>query len=610
MPIRVEVPGQGIVEFPDGMTDDQIANAIKSNQPKQESGALKNLALGALRGVGGIGASLAQPVQALAGGALGNNAEMRQNMEANLRGMGANPESLAYQGGKLGAEIAGTYGVGGLAGSGLKAVSQSPKALALAEALRTGGAAKGAPLLTNMLGGAGSAALGTLLVDPNEVETGAVVGAALPVVGKVAGATVDAAKSVAEPFYDEGQKRILSRVLNKSVGKDAATVAQQLSDNVPLVQGVLPTAAEVANSPGLAGLQRGAISANPTVGNELALRQAANNEARIKALQSVTPDKFSAESLRESIANPMYANALDNASVAVTPEIQSILNRPSGRQATEIARKLAAEQGGGLGNNITGPARYSELAMGEIKPEMSGRAFQYIKRGFDDIANQNPNLTGIGASQLNAIKGSRGELIGEIEKQLPEYVAANKMFSELSKPISQSDVLSEILRGGQDFRGNITPSRFNSIAQDATAIKETGRKGATLANTLTPKQLELINALRKDLVNKDFAETAGKAAGSNTVQNMAYANMMDSIGIPTALRGFAPASALGNVAGRFMDLGYKRANDQLSERLANALLSPQETADLLKITTKQSGPKNAPKISPATAALINALSGD
>lgn len=34
MPQRIEVPGMGIVEFPDGMSDDQIASAIKQNMPK------------------------------------------------------------------------------------------------------------------------------------------------------------------------------------------------------------------------------------------------------------------------------------------------------------------------------------------------------------------------------------------------------------------------------------------------------------------------------------------------------------------------------------------------------------------------------------------------
>jgi hypothetical protein len=37
MPQRINVPGMGIVEFPDGMSDDQMSAAIKQNMPKQES---------------------------------------------------------------------------------------------------------------------------------------------------------------------------------------------------------------------------------------------------------------------------------------------------------------------------------------------------------------------------------------------------------------------------------------------------------------------------------------------------------------------------------------------------------------------------------------------
>lgn len=37
MPIQIEVPGQGIVEFPDGMTDEQIAQVIRQNLPSAAS---------------------------------------------------------------------------------------------------------------------------------------------------------------------------------------------------------------------------------------------------------------------------------------------------------------------------------------------------------------------------------------------------------------------------------------------------------------------------------------------------------------------------------------------------------------------------------------------
>lgn len=44
MPQRIEVPGMGIVEFPDGMSDDQIAAAIKQNAPADDGGVLSGIA--------------------------------------------------------------------------------------------------------------------------------------------------------------------------------------------------------------------------------------------------------------------------------------------------------------------------------------------------------------------------------------------------------------------------------------------------------------------------------------------------------------------------------------------------------------------------------------
>jgi hypothetical protein len=71
MPQLIEVPGIGPVEFPDGMTDDQIVRAIKANDPKQPSGIggvlandlemLKNIPASAGRLVGGVATAVMHP---------------------------------------------------------------------------------------------------------------------------------------------------------------------------------------------------------------------------------------------------------------------------------------------------------------------------------------------------------------------------------------------------------------------------------------------------------------------------------------------------------------------------------------------------------------------
>lgn len=207
MPQIIEVPNYGQVEFPDGMSDEDIVAAIKKNAmgyaekptpAEQELGGLAgwnrrmgqtiaNAGAGALRGAGSIGATILSPLDAL--GVTGmTNDQRRAAIDSGLKEMGADPESLAYQGGKLGAEIAGTAGVGGGLAKGLGMVSQSPKALALAEALRTGGMyAHGAGMGTRIAGGALSGGAMAGAINPKDAPTGAVLGGALPGVVKGAG---------------------------------------------------------------------------------------------------------------------------------------------------------------------------------------------------------------------------------------------------------------------------------------------------------------------------------------------------------------------------------------------------------------------------------------
>jgi hypothetical protein len=57
MPQRIDVPGMGVVEFPDGMNDDQITAAIKQNMPQQPSTAAdvaKSAGIGVAKGAIGL----------------------------------------------------------------------------------------------------------------------------------------------------------------------------------------------------------------------------------------------------------------------------------------------------------------------------------------------------------------------------------------------------------------------------------------------------------------------------------------------------------------------------------------------------------------------------
>lgn len=155
--------------------------------------------LGALRGVAGLGATLLTPIDA----AMGNtksitNPERRAAIDVAMPEMGAQPDSISYGAGKLGAEIMGTAGVGGALAKGVSAVA--PGATGFANALASGGFRAGTGggvgnLLTRAAGGAISGGASAGLVNPEYAKTGAVVGGALPVVAQGLGTAARAAGS-------------------------------------------------------------------------------------------------------------------------------------------------------------------------------------------------------------------------------------------------------------------------------------------------------------------------------------------------------------------------------------------------------------------------------
>jgi hypothetical protein len=149
-----------------------------------------NLRLGGIRGAGSIGATLVAPYDiakdALNGKGLSleSNNERRQAMDSALSSLGADTNSRAYQGGKLGMEVAGTMGVGGGIANTLRTVptiarTAAPLLDAIGSSGFTAGGMTGIPgLATRMAGGAVTGGASAGLISPEDAKTGVLIGAA------------------------------------------------------------------------------------------------------------------------------------------------------------------------------------------------------------------------------------------------------------------------------------------------------------------------------------------------------------------------------------------------------------------------------------------------
>lgn len=415
-------------------------------------------------------------------------------------------------------------------------------------------------------------------------------------IGGVGGVAVPAAitgaktvKSLIEPFYQGGRNQIMGRALERVAGGDAASALASMKSTQSAIPGVQLTAAEAAGNPGIAAMQRTATAVDPVAMNALAARQASNNDALIAALKGVAPDKTAAAAAREAATTPLYRQAYGE-TIQQTPEIAALMQRPSMSGALSRGQSLAQEQGQRLSMTTGTPAQPSAILGANglpasvtpaIPASMTGRDAHLIKMGLDDMANAAP-MTGIGGNELRAIQGTRGEFLNEIEKQVPAYRQARQTYADLSKPLNQADVVEQIANAATNFRGNLTPSAYAKALSDKTVQTVTGQPTATLSKVMEPNQLSTLGAIKDDLLRADFANTAGKGVGSDTVQKLAFSNMLDQAGVPNAIRSIAPVGIVGNLSQRAGQIVYKDANEKMAAQLAQALLNPQEAAKLME----------------------------
>jgi len=395
----------------------------------------------------------------------------------------------------------------------------------------------------------------------------AVLGGVAPAAGALANKLYQGGKSVIEPLYEQGKNAILARALRNMSGGEPEKAIANLQASRPTVEGSLPTVGQASGVPSLAATERALIGASPEATNMLANRQALNAQARTKALENIaTPTRVEKyTNLRETVADDLYDKAINkNMDFAtLTPDLQkqigSLIQSPSIKKAMTEARKNALDKGINIG-----------------RPEGSLKGLHQTKLALDDeIAKLNViDPTSAQKARKDALLGAKDRLLGFIEDVSPEYKVARETFARLSKPVNQLDEIAKLADKSVSPKENtIYADRF---FKQLDKIKK--------ENVLSKQQIARLEAIGEDLKLKSFAENAGRGVGSNTVQNLAYANMANQVGIPNMLRNMAGGQIIGNLAKRAGNTIYGGANKELTNKMAETMLSPQRAAELMQMS--------------------------
>jgi len=577
--------------------DDKVSAAYaKSNSELPQD--IANSVAGFVRGAGSIGATLLAPLDItydlLRGkGALESNNKRREDMDRALAQLGADKNSLAYSGFKTGAEVAGTSGVGGALGNGVRAISQSPRAVAFANALGSGGFRAGNTpgfknLLTRIAGGAGTGFASNALVDPESAGTGAVVGGAIPFGGALIGGTARLGNSLVRPFFNRGQDNILKKSFQE-LADNPNSLAREIPEIIP---GSTPTTVMASGDTGLAGVSRSMQTINPKYNSDLVAKQASQNAARTSAIEDYAGNTGKldlAKKARDESTGSMREDVLSRAggvsSEPVLKSIDKLLSKPdnagkiSQQALSEVRNRIANFSSNGA---IDAKALYAirkdinDSLSGKLQGEAGNLRYasgQLInaKEVIDDAIDKASRLVKQSSSrEVGPVGSSVGTITSQSNKgPVPTWKEYLQEYSKQSKPIEQMELLDDLLKriqtGTVDKGGNavLSAAKLNNILKNETP---------DLTKKLSPEQLTLLRNISADLNASQLAMNAGKSVGSDTVQKLGT----NSILLNTLGKKIGGSSPAVNMLGRVLELPYGSANKQIMEKMGNALLDQKE----------------------------------
>jgi hypothetical protein len=342
---------------------------------------------------------------------------------------------------------------------------------------------------------------------------------AIPVAGMLARAPSGIADLAAlgKNTFSPEQRAIRT---SRNIAKDAA------GENLPSIEAAMEKAPGNLN----AGQAAAGINQDPWQALvEYARRNDKSSEFRMMddmqeamregRLAGSTPNLSRAKSKRSEVTAPLY-QAAEETEVVVGKELQGLLDRmPKGIMA------MAAEDARVAGR----PFMPTDPKNPRLKPRMTGEDLHFIKLALDRAgrasSSPDPALSSLGQQAL----ALREPYLNFVESRIPAYAQARLQYAELSKPVNQSEVMSELSKTLRNSAGGERVGPFASAVEKTPGTvlsRATGQsrfKDGELDKVLNPGQLSAVNQVLDEL-RRDTKLGVQARAGEGGLQRVLRKN--------------------------------------------------------------------------------------
>lgn len=479
------------------------------------------------------------------------------------------------------------------------------------------GTAAGAALLPRSI--AGNTAQGAVIgaVQPvgtedsrlGNVALGGGAGFGGSTLGAILGGGWRGTRAIVEPFTEAGQERIAARAIQSS----AADPSVLLRPDPSRVAGVTRNLAEETADPGVATLQRGVAASDPTIGGQFAARDAANNAARVQAVQSgfEGADQASIDALElearksASRAAQQLRNVVNPAPIPVAPvpfnPFGSLgVGAPPAAPVAQAAKAIDLQPVDDLLGKLVNARRGNETvqkalqrAQGVIRrtqPRDAKEAWN-IRQELDNIIQGTGDDTS-GRAARRELTLAKAAIDRQMTRAFPGWGQFLKDYKGQMARADQARTGQRLLEGSTGTRafdkdGNplLTPANLREGRNaDRLVAQATGFPRARAERTLTPPQRTLLDDLAEDSDRILAAQNAARGPGSNTAQNLATMNFLRSLAPQSRIAEFVlstqPAQRLATLGEK--GLGVFGIPARLQAVTADLLQNPARAREVLE----------------------------
>jgi len=405
--------------------------------------------------------------------------------------------------------------------------------------------------------------------------------------GKLLSGTSKAAAAAAAPLTEGGQNKIIADVMRRAAGENVDSVIARMNAAKELIPGSVPTAAEVAESGGIASLQRAMSAANPEAYTQRGMQQAS---ARVGAVRGIAQDEKALQAAiaaRQAAANPLYA-AADSAVVSSNDALRNIMQRlPNG--TLEQAKNIARMEGRPIqiGRDVPAQTIYKDAA-GELvdssmmKPPTAPKArslLDEIKKAggikMDEIGElgmtpgeavrQNPALfqrKGMSADGLVEFMAQQGWIDDAMIQRANQYDTGGAL--ELAK---------DYLRSALSREPVYHPSEAMDMYSHGQQMQDFGEFAAGVTKTDIPAKNAQYTGRGLDLIKKGIDEAVSSSPGMPVIGKH---QQRAAMGVKEDLLKWADAAIpeYGQARKTFQDMSKPINQMQVGQELLGKMQGP------------------------------------